>query len=79
MSGALASPVLCSGKPEAQVPLRNSRDVAQDGQWLDSCGVLRGAAQGATVVIPFPVCAQGMGRRELKEGQTHVLPCCLSS
>lgn len=46
---------------------------------LTGCGVLRGAAQGATMVILFPVCAQGVGRRELKEGQAHVPPCCLSS
>lgn len=58
-------PTLCSDKPGAQVPaLWNSQDA-----------VLRGAAQGATMVIP--VCTQDVGRRELKEGP-HTYPFLLS-
>lgn len=53
-------PTLCSDKPEAQVPtLCSSQHVAQDEQWLDKLW-------GCSMVIP--VCAQDVGRQELKEG-----------
>lgn len=76
MSGAPASPMLCSGKHEAQVPSVAVRIIAQDELWHDgSCGSAR-SSQGATMVV-LSVCREVWAGGSSRRGQTH--PSSLSS